>query len=66
VNSSKTWKSGERCAVPGVYRCVQCRMEGRETDRQCAAGSVMPMCDVCPEKEATWTLIREAAAAAAS
>ena len=64
MNSSKTWKSGERARVSGAYRCEACRLDGRDTVRQCAAGAVLPMCDVCPEKDATWVLIRETAASA--
>jgi hypothetical protein len=58
-----TWKSGERCQIAGVYRCQQCHLEGRKTLRTCAVGAVMPMCDACPGKDATWRLTREAAAA---
>ena len=65
VNSSKTWKSGERCRFGGVYRCQTCHLEGRETLRECAVGTIMPMCDVCPEKDTTWRLIRPAGAAVA-
>ena len=52
--------------MAGSYRCQQCHLEGRQTVRECVSGAVMPMCDVCPEKEATWMLIREAVAAARS
>jgi hypothetical protein len=65
VNTSMTWKSGERCRTAGVYRCQQCHLEARETLRECAAGAVMPMCDACPGKEAAWRLIREVAAPSA-
>lgn len=60
-----TWKSGEKARVAGLYRCQQCNLEGRETLRESAAGAVLPMCEVCPEKEATWRLIREVAAPSA-
>lgn len=66
MNSSKTWKSGERCRIPGVYRCQACHLEGRETFKECALGAILPMCDVCPEKDATWKLIREASSAVKS
>lgn len=65
MNSSKTWKSGERCRIPGAYRCQACHLVGRETTKECAEGSVLPMCDACPEKDATWRLIRASGAAAA-
>jgi len=63
VNTSMTWKSGERCRIAGLYRCQQCHLEGRDTQRVCAAGSIFPMCDACPGKDATWRLIRASAAA---
>ena len=66
MNSSRTWKSGERCRIAGSYRCQQCRLEGRETVRVVARGAILPMCDVCPGQEATWMLIREDDAAARS
>jgi len=65
VNSSKTWKSGERCRVAGTYRCAACQLDGRSTERQVSAGAIMPMCDICPEKDATWRLIRPSSPAAA-
>lgn len=64
MNSSKTWKSGERCRISGAYRCVTCQLEGRDTVLEFAEGRVLPMCDVCPEKDATWRLIRVIGAAA--
>jgi hypothetical protein len=64
VNSSKTWKSGERCQVAGTYRCQQCRLEERETLREMAGGAVLPLCDACPGKDATWRLVRESGGAA--
>jgi hypothetical protein len=66
VNSSRTWKSGERVAEAGLYRCVQCHLEGRETLVEAAAGSILPLCVACPGKDATWRLIRAGAAAARS
>lgn len=65
MNSSRTWKSGERAAEAGLYRCQQCHLEGRTTHVEAAAGSVLPMCSACPEKDATWRLIRAGAATAA-
>jgi hypothetical protein len=65
LNSSKTWKTGERCRIAGLYRCQTCHLEGRNTEKTVAAGTIIPMCDVCPEKETTWKLIREASPAAA-
>ncbi len=58
MNSSRTWKSGELCVVHGMYRCETCRHEGRETVKEFAVGSVLPMCDACVEKDATWKLSR--------
>lgn len=57
MNSSKTWKSGERCQRPGTYLCRQCRLEGRETVRVLAEGAVFPMCEICPGGDATWRLV---------
>ena len=58
MNSSKTWKSGERCVVAGVYRCEQCRLEGRETTRAVQAAAIFPMCDLDPGGDATWRITR--------
>lgn len=58
MNSSKTWKSGERCRISGTYDCRICRLAGRESVRDFEAGSVLPMCDACPEKDTTWWLIK--------
>ena len=63
MNSSKTWKSGEIGRIPGIYRCQACHLDGRETLKEFRAGAVLPMCEVCPEKDATWRLIRPAAGA---
>jgi hypothetical protein len=63
MNSSRTWKSGERCQVAGSYRCQQCWLEEGDTRRDFTVGQVLPMCDACSQKDATWRLIREAAAA---
>ncbi len=64
MNSSKTWKSGEKCRVTGSYRCEICHLAGRETVKDFRAGAVLPMCDTCPEKDATWRLQKASAAAA--
>jgi hypothetical protein len=63
MNSSRTWKSGERCPIAGTYRCQQCRLEERDTRRDMAVGQIFPMCDACSQKDATWRLMRPAAAA---
>jgi hypothetical protein len=42
---------------------VTCHLEGRDTVQEFAEGRVLPMCDVCPEKDATWRLIRVIGAA---
>ena len=65
MNSSKTWKSGERVRIAGTYRCQNCHLEGRATTKEFAAGAVLPMCETCPEKDVTWRLVRPAAARAA-
>ena len=65
MNSSRTWKSGERCRITGIYRCEACHLDGRGTERQLNAGAIMPMCDVCPEKDATWRLMRPSSPAVA-
>ncbi len=65
MNSSKTWKSGELCRLPGTYRCQSCEAEGRQTVKELAAGSILPMCDSCVEKDATWKLIETAGRSAA-
>lgn len=66
MNSSRTWKSGERCQVAGAYRCEQCRLEGRTTVRDMSAGAILALCEACPGKDATWRLVREVGAAARS
>ena len=58
MNSSRTWKTGERCQISGTYRCQVCRASGLETLREFAAGQVIPMCDAGAEKDATWRLVR--------
>jgi hypothetical protein len=57
MNSSRTWKSGERCRESGTYRCQVCHAGGRETIREFQAGAILPMCDACPERDATWVLL---------
>jgi hypothetical protein len=64
MNSSHTWKSGEKCRVSGTYRCQNCNFMGRETRREFEEGAVLPMCDASPDKDATWHLIRPRAQAA--
>lgn len=59
MNSSSTWKSGELVTTAGTYECRTCRQEGRETMKELASGSVLPMCDQCAAKDATWKLIRK-------
>ncbi len=66
MNSSRTWKSGERCLVTGTYRCQICHMAGRETVKEFQAGRILPMCDVCPEQDATWRLLSGSAVRAAT
>jgi len=61
LNSSRTWKSGEICRIPGLYRCQNCHLAGREFTREFEAGKVFPMCDSCPEKDVTWRLLKPAA-----
>ncbi len=58
MNSSRTWKSGERCRVSGTYRCEICHLAGTETLREFQAGAILPMCDACPEKDSTWRLLK--------
>jgi len=58
MNSSGTWKSGELVRIGGTYECRTCIQEGRETMKELSAGSVLPMCDQCAAKDATWKLIR--------
>ena len=65
MNTSKTWKSGERCRFGGTYRCQQCHLEGRTTVRDFVPGVVLPMCEACRNPDATWRLIRAASRAAA-
>jgi hypothetical protein len=59
MNSSSTWKSGELVRIGGTYECRTCRQEGRETMRELRSGNVLPMCDQCAAKDATWKLIRK-------
>ncbi len=58
MNSSKTWKSGEMCRIPGSYECVSCGFEDRRTVKEFELDQVLPMCDSCVEKDATWKLVR--------
>ncbi len=57
MNSSRTWKTGERCRISGTYRCEICHLAQRETLREFELGTILPMCDVCPEKDTTWRLL---------
>lgn len=66
MNSSRTWKSGEVCQITGTYRCQNCHAAGRLVIGQFEAGKVLPMCDSCPEKDATWRLLKKAPRAAVS
>ncbi len=59
MNSSGTWKSGELVRIGGTYECRTCRLEGRETMKDLCGGSVLPMCENCARKDATWKLIRK-------
>ncbi|MFQ5876600.1 MAG: hypothetical protein ACE5JH_02745 [Acidobacteriota bacterium] len=65
MNSSKTWKSGETCRVTGRYRCRTCELDGRETVLEFRAGTILPMCDLCPGGDATYTLLRASETVAA-
>ena len=62
MNSSRTWKSGEMCRISGSYRCENCHLAGREMIKEFVAGTILPMCDSCPEKDVTWYLLKPAAA----
>ena len=64
MNSSRTWKSGERCRVSGTYRCQNCHLGGRDTVRIFEAGHILPMCDQCSDKDVAWRLVQAAARAA--
>ena len=65
MNSSRTWKSGEVCQVTGKYRCQACHLAGREVVGSFESGKILPLCDGCPDKDATWRLLRATAAAKA-
>ena len=65
MNSSKTWKSGEKCRIAGKYRCRNCRSAGRETVQEFQAGAIFPMCEACPQKDVTYHLISASASASA-
>jgi hypothetical protein len=66
MNSSRTWKSGERCRISGTYRCCNCHLGGRDTVRAFEAGRVLPMCDQCSDRDVTWRLLQTAPRAAGS
>ena len=51
--------------MAGTYRCEICRLANKDTVRDIEAGAVFPMCDVCPEKDTTWRLVRTKADRAA-
>ena len=65
MNSSKTWKSGEISRVSGTYRCQACHLVGRENLKEVREGAVFPMCEDCPEKDATWRLTKTGVSGAA-
>jgi hypothetical protein len=56
MNSSRTWKSGERCRISGTYRCQNCHLGGRDTVQAFEAGRILPMCDQCSDLDVTWML----------
>jgi len=58
MNSSRTWKSGEHCRISGTYRCETCHLAGQETVRDFEAKAVLPMCEVGPDKDTTWRLMK--------
>jgi hypothetical protein len=58
MNSSRTWKSGEVCQISGTYRCQDCHLAGREVVVAFEAGKILPMCETCPQKDATWRLLK--------
>ena len=60
MNSSHSWKSGERCRAPGTYRCQNCHYAGRETLKEFQVNVILPMCDSSADKDVTWLLIRPA------
>ena len=66
MNSSRTWKSGERCGVTGTYRCQNCAAAGRETVRNFAQGTILPMCDQSPDSDVTWRLLEAGGKSAAT
>jgi hypothetical protein len=65
MNSSKTWKSGEKCRITGSYRCRNCRSAGRETVQTIQTGTIFPMCEACPQKDVTYHLVRAPSSASA-
>ncbi len=65
MNSSKTWKSGERCRISGTYFCRNCRSAGRDTTREIREGAIFPMCETCPQKDVTYVPVTSAVSAPA-
>jgi hypothetical protein len=66
TNLSKTFKSGEKVAIPGRYVCLVCKYGGTRTEETLPQGAFFPMCKVDPVKDVTWQLVEAARAAAAS
>lgn len=66
MNSSRTWKSGEVCQITGEYRCVACHLAGRNVIGTFEAGKILPLCEGCPDKDATWRLVRAGRSAGAN
>jgi hypothetical protein len=55
-NSSDTFKTGEIVVLGGEYACLVCRQTGTTTVRSLEKGKILPYCDVCGTKDATYRL----------
>lgn len=64
-NLSKTFKSGEKVAIPGRYVCLVCKYGGTRTEENLQQGAIFPMCKVNSVKDVTWQLVEAARAAVA-
>lgn len=56
VNSSDTFKTGERVLADGEYACLLCGQAGKVTTKSLAKGAIFPFCDGCDTKDATFRL----------
>jgi len=54
VNTSDTFKTGERVIAAGDYECLICKSMGKTTTITLEAQKIFPFCPGCETKDATF------------